>query len=145
MVLMCILFGIKGGLVSVIPNVFPIIFLLGFMGYAGFHLDIATSIIASIAIGIVVDDTIHYFFHYKHELLTTRNSEQAMINTHQNVGSALCYTSLILALGFLVFLLSETRILYNYGLLSCVAVIVALGGDLFIGPVLLMKLKVFKK
>ena len=61
--LMLLLFGFRGGLVSILPNIFPIVFVLGLMGYARFYLNIATAIIASIAIGIVVDDTIHYFFH----------------------------------------------------------------------------------
>jgi len=145
MLLMIFIFGLKGGLVSIIPNIFPIVSLLGIMGYAGFRLDIATAIIASIAIGIVVDDTIHYFSHYRYELKAAPNREQAMVNAHMSVGSALCYTTIILALGFLIFLLSETRILFHYGLLSCIAVTIALLGDLFIGPVLLVKLKVFKQ
>lgn len=145
MLLMIFIFGLKGGLVSIIPNIFPIVSLLGLMGYAGFRLDIATAIIASIAIGIVVDDTIHYFSHYKYELKAAGNREQAMINAHMSVGSALCFTTIILALGFLIFLLSETRILFHYGLLSCIAVTIALLGDLFIGPVLLVKLNVFKQ
>ncbi len=144
-IIMCIIFGIKGGLVSILPNLFPIIFLFGLMGHTGYNLDIATSLIASIAIGIVVDDTIHYFLHYKYELRETGHSEQAMINAHIKVGSALCYTSVILALGFLIHAFSETMILVNYGLLSCVAITVALIGDLFVGPVLLMKFNVFKK
>ena len=145
MLLMILIFGLKGGLVSIIPNIFPIVFLLGLMGYAGFRLDIATAIIASIAIGIVVDDTIHYFSHYKYELKSAASREQAMINAHLSVGSALCYTTIILALGFLIFLLSETRILFHYGLLSCIAITIAILGDLFIGPVLLVKMKVFTK
>ncbi len=143
--IMCIIFGLKGGLVSILPNLFPIIFLLGLMGYGGFHLDIATALIASITIGIVVDDTIHYFFHYKYELHATGDRKQAMINAHAKVGSALCYTSLILTAGFLIHTFSKTRILINYGVLSAVAVIVALIGDLFLGPVLLMRLRVFDK
>jgi len=68
-----------------------------------------------------------------------------MKNALQKVGRALCFTSLILVLGFAIFLLSETRILMDYGILSGIAVIMALLGDLFIGPVLLTKLRVFKK
>ncbi|MCK4251874.1 MMPL family transporter, partial [candidate division WOR-3 bacterium] len=143
--LMLLLFGLRGGLVSVLPNMFPIVFVLGFMGYAGFSLNIATAIIASIAIGIVVDDTIHYFSHFRHEFEITGNREQSMKNALQKVGRALCFTSLILVLGFAIFLLSETRILMDYGILSGIAVIMALLGDLFIGPVLLTKLRVFKK
>ncbi len=143
--LMLLLFGLRGGLVSILPNIFPIVFVLGFMGYAGFSLNIATAIIASIAIGIVVDDTIHYFSHFRHEFEMTGNREQSMKNALQKVGKALCFTSLILVLGFAIFLLSETKILMDYGILSGIAVIMALLGDLFLGPVLLTKLRVFKK
>ena len=143
--LMLVLFGSKGGLVSILPNIFPIVFVLGLMGYARFYLNIATSIIASIAIGIVVDDTIHYFFHFRHELSLIGNRGIAMENALQRVGRALCFTSLILVLGFSIFLLSETRILIDFGILSGAAVATALLGDLFIGPVLLVKFSVFKK
>ena len=75
---MFLLFGLRGGLLSIIPNVFPIVFVLGLMGYAGFHLNIATAIIASIAIGIVVDDTIHYFTHFKYEFQESGERKTAM-------------------------------------------------------------------
>jgi len=76
-VLMIILFGLKGGLVSILPNIFPIVFVLGLMGHAGFSLNMATAIIASIAIGIVVDDTIHYFSHFRHELQVTGDKRES--------------------------------------------------------------------
>ncbi|MCK4598319.1 MMPL family transporter [Candidatus Bipolaricaulota bacterium] len=143
--LMIILFGLKGGLVSILPNTFPIVFVLGLMGHAGFSLNMATAIIASIAIGIVVDDTIHYFSHFRHEFQVTGDKEKAMVSALQGVGRALCFTSIILALGFGIFLFSGSSILVNYGILSGVAVITALLGDLFIGPVLLSKLRIFGK
>lgn len=142
---MLLLFGIRGGLISILPNIFPIVFVLGLMGYAGFNLNIATAIIASIAIGIVVDDTIHYFTHFKHEFQECGERKTAMRKALQKVGPALCFTSVILALGFLIHLLSETRILFDFGILASLAVIMALLGDLFIGPALLIKIKIFKK
>jgi len=142
---MFLLFGIRGGLLSIIPNVFPIVFVLGLMGYAGFHLNIATAIIASIAIGIVVDDTIHYFTHFKYEFQECGERKTAMKKALQKVGPALCFTSFILALGFLIHLLSETRILFDFGILASFAVIMALLGDLFIGPTLLVKFRILKK
>jgi predicted RND superfamily exporter protein len=144
LVLMLLLFGLRGGSVSILPNIFPIVFVLGLMGYARFYLNIATAIIASIAIGIVVDDTIHYFSHFKHEYETTGDRNKAMMISLNNVGRALFYTSLTLVLGFTVFLFSDTSILMDFGLLSIIAIITALLGDLFIGPVLLTKLNVFK-
>jgi len=142
---MFLLFGLKGGLLSILPNILPIVFVLGLMGYAGFHLNIATAIIASIAIGIVVDDTIHYFTHFKYEFQECGERKAAMKQALQKVGPALCFTSVILALGFLIHLLSETRILFDFGILASFAVIMALLGDLFIGPTLLVKFKIFKK
>lgn len=145
LLLMFLLFGFKGGLLSIVPNVFPIVFVLGLMGYAGFNLNIATAIIASIAIGIVVDDTIHYFTHFKHEFKECGERRTAMRKALQKVGPALCFTSIILALGFLIFLLSETSILLDFGILASLTVIMALLGDLFVGPILLVKFNVFKK
>ncbi len=145
LVLMFLMLGPRGGLLSAVPNVFPIVFILGLMGYAGFNLNIATAIIASVAIGIVVDDTIHYFTHFKHEFQEIVERKAAMLSALHKVGPALCFTSLILVLGYLIFLFSETRMLMDFGILSSIAVITALGGDLFIGPVLLAKFKIFRK
>ena len=145
LVLMFMMLGLRGGLLSVVPNIFPIVFILGLMGYAGFNLNIATAIIASVAIGIVVDDTIHYFTHFKHEFQETRERKAAMRNALHKVGPALCFTSLILVLGYLIFMLSETRILMDFGILSSIAVVTALIGDLFIGPTLLVKFNIFRK
>ncbi len=143
--LMLLLFGFRGGLASILPNIFPVVFVLGLMGYGGFYLNVATSIIASIAIGIVVDDTIHYFSHFKHELAVLGNREEAMKSSLQKVGRALMATSLVLTLGFSIFLLSDSKILMDFGILSCAAIIMALLGDLFIGPVLLSKLRIFNR
>lgn len=144
LVIMFLLFGLRGGLLSIVPNVFPIVFVLGLMGYAGFYLNIATAIISSIAIGIVVDDTIHYFTHFKHEFQELRERKASMLQALQKVGPALCFTSIVLVLGFCLFLLSETSILIDFGILSSIAVITALLGDLFVGPTLLVKFNIFK-
>jgi len=141
--IMILVFGIKGGLVSIFPNIFPLVFLLGLMGYANFTLNIATATIAAIAIGLVVDDTIHYFSHFKHEYQISGDVEFAVNNALQKVGRALCFTTLTLALGCLIFLFSQTSILIDFAILTSLAIVVALLGDLFFGPVLLARLKVF--
>ena len=142
--MMMVIFGLKGGLVSILPNIFPIVFVLGIMGYCNFHLNPASATIAAIAIGLVVDDTIHYFFHFRHEYRISGDRQLSMINALQKVGRAMCITSITLILGFLIFISSETTILMDFGLLVSIAIITALFGDLFIGSVLLTKLKVFK-
>lgn len=142
--LMILLFGWKAGLLSIVPNVFPVAFVLGLMGYAKIPLNLATTILASMTIGIVVDDTIHYFSHFRHELGETGDQTKAMLGSLRKVGKALCFTSVILSLGFAVFLSSDLAILIQFGLLSSVAMITALLGDLFISPVLLSRLSVFR-
>jgi len=143
--MMIILFGWKAGLLSIVPNVLPIVFVLGLMGYAGFGLNIATAIIASIAIGIVVDDTIHFFSHFRDELVETEDRRLAMMNALTKVGKALCFTTSILTAGFVVFLFARLGIMASYGILSGTAVIAALAGDLFVGPVLLAKVPAFSR
>jgi predicted RND superfamily exporter protein len=144
-VMMMLVFGWRAGLVSILPNTLPIVFVLGLMGYAGFGLNIATAIIASIAIGIVVDDTIHFFSHFRDELGVLGDREQAMIRALKRVGKALCFTTAILVAGFAVFLFARLGIMASYGILSGTAVVTALAGDLFIGPVLLAKLRAFPR
>ncbi|MFH2048969.1 MAG: MMPL family transporter, partial [bacterium] len=145
LVLMLLIFGPKLGFLSLLPNVFPIVFILGLMGWAGFRLNMATAIIASVAIGIVVDDTIHYFTHFKYEYQRSKDIHKAMRAALTGVGRALMFTSLILTTGFLIFIFSETRILMDFGILASIAIFTALLGDLFIGPVLLSSLDVLRK
>jgi len=143
--LMLLIFGLKLGFLSLLPNVFPIVFILGLMGWAGFRLNMATAIIASVAIGIVVDDTIHYFTHFKYEYRRCGDIHKAIRAALTGVGRALIFTSLILTTGFLIFILSETRILMDFGILASIAIFTALLGDLFIGPVLLTTFDVLRK
>jgi predicted RND superfamily exporter protein len=145
LILMLLIFGIKLGLLSVLPNVFPVVFFLGLMGWAGFRLNMATAIIASVAIGMVVDDTIHYFTHFKHEYRQSGDIRLAMRTALLKVGRALVFTSLVLVTGFLIFIFSQTRILLDFGILSSIAIFTALLGDLFIGPVLLSTFDVMRK
>jgi predicted RND superfamily exporter protein len=145
LILMLLIFGPKLGFLSLLPNVFPIVFILGLMGWAGFRLNMATAIIASVAIGIVVDDTIHYFTHFKYEYRQTGNIHQSMRAALLSVGRALIFASLILMTGFLIFIFSQTRILMDFGILASIAIFTALLGDLFIGPVLLSSFDVLRK
>ena len=143
--LMIVLFGIRGGIASILPNVFPIIFILGLMGYAGFPLTAATALITAITIGLVVDDTIHYFFHFRYEFSRSGNRALAMKGALEGVGQALCWTTILLVLGFAIFLFSEVSILSDFGILAGISILVALLGDLFLGSVILYKYNVFAK
>ena len=141
--LIMVLFGLRGGLASILPNMIPIAFLFGFMNYAGFRLNVATVMIASIAIGLVVDDTIHYFYHFKENFIVTGDREQAAIAALQYVGGALLFTTLILAGGFIILVFSQSAFLADFGILSALVMIVALLGDLLVGPALLSRFNLF--
>ncbi|MFH1422078.1 MAG: MMPL family transporter, partial [Planctomycetota bacterium] len=142
--IMSLIFGWKAGILSIVPNIFPIIISMGLMGFVKIDLNLATATIAAVILGIVVDDTIHYFTHFRHELLYSSNHEEAMKKALFSVGKAMIFTSIILSSGFFVFIFSETTNATFFGVLSSIGIIAALICDLFVGPVLLVKFKVFK-
>ncbi len=137
--LMIILIGnIRIGLISMIPNLAPIIYVLGIMGWLNIPLDAFTLLIGSIAIGLVVDDTIHFLDKYKHALHATNDSYLAIHQTLQTTGSAIVFTSLVLSSGFFVYVCSSMQNLVNFGLLTGLLILLALIADLILLPALLI-------
>ncbi len=142
---MCITFrSVYIGLVSMIPNVIPIIASLGLLGWADVKLHIATAMTFSIALGIAVDDTIHFFSRFKLELDRCGDYERAIKATLANIGSALVETSCVISGGFLIMVFASTRMNVMFGLLAAFIMAVTLLADLFITPVCLQYLRPFK-
>jgi len=110
---------------------------LGVMGWAGIPLDLMTITIASVAMGIAVDDTIHYLHRYLEEL--NGSPEQAVERSHGSVGYAILYTSLLITLGFSLLAFSDFVPSVLFGLLTGLAMILALLGDLTLLPALLRR------
>lgn len=133
----------KGGLISMIPNTIPIFFIMGFMGFAGITLNIQSIVVAPLILGIAVDDTVHYFLHFKKEFMKTRSYKIANQNTYVNVGWALVNTSLILVIGFLPYSFSPVVSFKQLSVLIIIGVIIALLADLLITPALFNWLKPF--
>ena len=131
--------GLKLGLLSLIPNLAPLLAVLGFMSWLGLPLDMSTMLVFSVAIGLAVDDTIHFFHHYKLNLEITDRSQMAVQETIRTVGPAMLTTSLALALGFAVFVLASLENIRLFGLLTALAVILALLADLVLTPALLTR------
>lgn len=141
---LCISFGsIRVGLLSMIPNLAPVVFALGFMGWMDVPLDYVKLLLATIAIGIAVDDTLHLVTRYRSRFYETGDYREALRLGLTDVGPALIITSIILIVSFLTFLFSETTILANFGFLLGGTILVALLADLFFMPVLLMQTKAF--
>ena len=141
-VLIALLFrSIRIGLLSMIPNVLPILMMLGIMGWADFPLDTNTVMIGPITIGIAVDDTIHYVARYRRERAAGSSPTQAMTQTLTSTGRALVSTSMILSIGFVVTILSSFRPQSILGFLGAVTIILALAADLVLLPVVMLRWK----
>src|SRR3990170_2314631 len=133
--------SVKIGLISIIPNLLPITITLGFMGLTGMKLDAATIVIASIALGISVDNTIHIFYRFKKEISIDGDYSKAVCRTLQGVGRTALFTSLSAAFGFMVFSFSSFKPIQYFGVLTSITILNAIIADLLISPSCLMLFK----
>jgi predicted RND superfamily exporter protein len=125
------------GLLAMIPNLMPVIMMLGFMGWSGTPLDPFTLIIGCIAIGLAVDDTIHFMHNYQRYFSICGDVRTAIFQTLQTTGRAMLFTTLVLTAGFFVYLLSAIKSLANFGFLIGFGLIVAFLADVLLVPALL--------
>ncbi len=123
---------------TIFPNVLSTLAVLGVMGWLGIPLDLMTTTIAAIAMGIAVDDTIHYVHRFQTESRQASTS-RAIENSHRSVGYAIVYTSLIIMLGFSLLSFSDFVPSVYFGLLTGLAMALAMLGNLTLLPVLLQK------
>jgi predicted RND superfamily exporter protein len=126
------------GLISMLPNVFPVLISMGFMGLAGIYMDMAMMTFAAVIIGVAVDDTIHFFVRYRREFESCGSYETALKETLTTVGRPITFTTLTLTLGFAVLTLSDMRGLVHFGFLAGFAFSWALLADFFFAPALLL-------
>ena len=131
----------KLGLLSLIPNGLPILLMFAVMGLFGIPLDAATSTVAGMALGIAVDDTIHFLTRFRRELNTSGDYRRALVQTSRTVGQAIAFTSVILLAGFSVLTLGTFKGTIYFGLLIGLTMLFALVGDLVLLPVLLLRLR----
>lgn len=132
---------LRVGLISALPNMFPVIILFGTMGYLDIPLNIGTTMAAAIAIGIAVDDTLHFMLRYNQELRTSRSQDRAMQNTIYEEGLPVVSTSIALTVGFLVFAQSDFAPVAQFGLLSALVISTALLADFVITPLAISSLR----
>ena len=135
-VLFLVLGSSKAGLVALAPNLFPILTSFGLMGYFKVPLDADTLIVAPIIIGLAVDDTIHFLTHFRIGMAKTRDIASAVVESIQEAGQAIAFTSLILSSGFLVFILSFHNGISRFGIFAAIAIMTALICDIFLLPAL---------
>ena len=133
------------GLLAMAANVLPVLLILGLMGWSGIPLDISTVMIASIAIGIVVDDTIHFLYRYRRETQAGEAAMEGIKRAFDAVGPPILIISIVLSGGFFVMALSNFAPTSYFGLLSGLTVLVAILGDLILLPALIQVFKNFVK
>jgi predicted RND superfamily exporter protein len=139
-ILMMLLLGsVRVGLLSMIPNLVPVIFALGLMGWLGIPIDMLNLMLGSIVIGLAVDDTIHFMHNFRREIEATGQVDLAVANTLRGTGQALFLTSCVLASGFLVYTQAYMHMLFNFGILTASAIAVAFLADLTLAPALVSK------
>ena len=136
----------KYGGLSIIANLLPIIFIIGIMGWSGITLNTGTVMVASVALGIAADDTIHFISRFRKELESKKFSVQdALREATVSVGNAIVFTSVINIAGFLILLLSGFQPTREFGMLIAMTLFFALIGDILVLPSVIIATKRFVK
>ncbi|SNY54871.1 hypothetical protein SAMN06297280_2756 [Arsukibacterium tuosuense] len=133
LVLLAIFRSLKIAIIALIPNVLTTLGIVGLIGWLNIPLDLMTITIAAIAMGIAVDDTIHFIHNY----LQQPSADNALSATFTHTGMAIVFTSVIIAAGFAVFAFSDFLPSVYFGILTAAAMLMALLTDLTILPALL--------
>ncbi len=136
--MMLLLSSVRMGLLAMIPNLLPIALMLGSMNALSIPLDMFTILVASIAIGIAVDDTVHFMHHFQHYFQDSGDARSAIEQTLNTSGRAMVTTSLVLCFGFSQLMWSSMHNITNFGLLIVITVTLALLADLILAPALMM-------
>ena len=145
LILMIAFQSVRVGLIGLIPNLMPAIFVGGYMGWAGIPLDMVTATLIPMMLGMAVDDTIHFINHSKLEFDRKPDYSVAIRRTFRVVGVAIVTTSIITSAVFACFATSACAMCINFGVLAVIGILSALLADLFITPLLVKKFHVFGK
>jgi hypothetical protein len=125
-------------LISILPNLIPLLISAGIMGIAGIEMKVTISIIFSIAFGIAIDDTLHLLSRFKLEIDKGRSLPFAMRTTFLSTGKAMILTAMVIASGFATLMLSDFKSTFYVGLLISLTLVIALLAELVLMPVLLV-------
>ncbi len=145
MVTLMILFrSVKVAVIGIVPNILAALIILGFMGWMHIPLDIMTITIAAITIGIAVDDCIHYLYSYREQQPRLEDPVATMHYCHANIARAAFYTTLTITIGFSILVLSNFIPTILFGVLTAVAMTVALLAALTLMPKLILAWQPFR-
>jgi len=130
--------SLRLAVLGLIPNLLAAATALGIMGFVGIPLDIMTITIAAIIIGIGVDDAIHYLHRFRDEYARVGSAKTAVLNSHASIGNAIYYTSITVIIGFSVLGFSNFMPTVYFGLMTALAMVLALTANLALLPSLLV-------
>jgi len=130
--------SVKVAVIGMAPNLLASMTVLGVMGLGGIPLDVMTITIVAISVGIAVDNTIHYLVRFRRELPIEGTYLKAMYRCHRSIGNAMFYTSLTITVGFSILALSNFIPSILFGLLTALAMVMALLGALALLPRLIL-------
>ena len=140
-ILIAVLRSFKLGFISTIPNLVPMIMTFGIWGWMVGEIGLAVSVVAPVALGIIVDDTVHFLSKFRRARMELgKSTEEAVRYSFHTVGTALFLTSVILVCGFLVLTFSGFRMNVQLGYMTTISILCALLADFLFLPALLMKL-----
>ena len=126
--------SLRALLASLLPNLLPVFAMFALMAAAGIPLDPGTVMVASVAIGIAADDTVHFLSAYQREARASTEADHAAGVALAKAGRAMFYTSIVAAAGFGILCLSDFQPIVYFGLLTGVTMVTALASDLFVLP-----------
>ena len=129
--------GVMAGMVSMVSNIFPMVLMFGILGWLQVRIDIGSVMTASVALGIAVDDTLHYLTFFRRGLQHGYEPRQAVRYAYQHCATAMLQTSLILGLGLMVFSASSFLPTSRFAWMMLFLLTMALVGDLVVLPAML--------
>jgi predicted RND superfamily exporter protein len=142
--MLCVLFrSISLAAIGIIPNILAAGIILGLMGMFNIPLDMMTITIAAITIGIAVDNSIHYIYRFREEYKQQQGYIETMYYCHANIGKAVFYTAVTIVIGFSILVFSNFIPTIYFGILTALAMIIALFAALTLLPRLLLIFKPF--
>ncbi len=130
--------SVKLAVIAIVPNALAALSIIAFMGYAGIQMDMMTVTTAAICIGIGVDDAIHYLHRYQEELRDGLDPVAAVKEAHHTIGRAMYFTTVTIMVGFSVLALSNFVPTVNFGLLTALAMVLALVANMTLMPALIV-------
>ena len=125
------------GLWSMIPNFLPVLVGLGVMGLLDFPIDAMSILVGSIAIGLAVDDTVHFMHNFRRNQHIHQDVQVAVEKTLTSTGRAMLLTTIVLSSCFLIFIFSSMNNLISFGLITGLTIIIALFGDILLAPAMM--------